>query len=130
MNKKISYKEFADILTNEVPELREIYDSHLEDNGEIIPHVFINEVFYYLRDHINNNVPKYLTKLLRFLDEAMISSDEETKNLIAVSFVENLITVDNHSLKKIEALLGPNLKRELNNMRNWRPSPTKRKNDK
>ena len=121
MNRKISYERFIEELLSEIPELKDIYEEHIKDCDEELPHIFMEDVFRYVKENINNGVPEYIVRLMKFLNEAMASSDENTKELISVSFLDNLEVVDNASLKRIETLLGSNLKKELKKIKKWKP---------
>jgi hypothetical protein len=124
MKSKITYENFAEKLIKEIPELKETYNDNLDDNGKILNHTFLGDIFWDMERTIIQNTPKYTTRLMNFLDEAMTSSDEKIQELIAVSFVEYLIVTNSASLRLIEFFLGPNLKKELKSMREWKPTYT------
>lgn len=121
MTDKITYENFMDRLIEEVPEIKEIYDADVEYFGEVIPYGIMSQIFRYVTNQMQNSVPEYIIKLIKFLDDVVISSDDETNNLICIEFLEPLLAANDGVLGRVESLLGPNLKKELKKMRDWRP---------
>lgn len=112
---------------------------HIEANGEVLPHVFFYSVALYavglLKPSTDATVfalsdkqldafqalirksPRgrlnELTDLLRHLEDAYASGDDEIQNLIAVSFIENLPHRSERGAEILD-MLGPNMRRQLN----------------
>jgi hypothetical protein len=125
MKTNITYENFAELLVKNVPELKKYYDEHLKDNEEIIQHVFLGEIFFYISKNINSEeeIPNYIIKLIKFLDDASKSSNRRIDNLICVSFLEYLMFPSNKDifLIKLRSLLTPKLTEELKKMEDWKP---------
>lgn len=100
--------------------LRHIYDKHIEDYDELLPHVFFGDLTRYVvnlykttQDH-SPDKRKWdeLDKIIAYLENGISERDENVRELIAVSFLENLERTDS-SLRNLEERFGPNLKKEL-----------------
>jgi hypothetical protein len=104
-------------LLDQVPELRPLYEEHLHDYDELLPHVFLGDVTRYVVQQVRSGdtcPSKLVKRILESLEQCMASGDERAKELVSVSFIENLA---NHSdvLAKLYGQLGPNLSTELKN---------------
>jgi len=103
-----------------VANLRYIYDEHIEDYDELLPHVFFGDLTRYvvelyksiLKDTSDKGKWDELEKILTYLENGMSGKDEKVQELIAVSFLENLDLTDS-SLRTFEEKFGPHLKKEL-----------------
>lgn len=117
--KKLSYETVLDRLLAQVPELRPLYDAHLQDNDEALPHVFFGDVTRYVvqlvraidRTH-DVGPPGPLGRVLSFLEEAMMSPDTRVQELVSTSFLEGLDPTDD-TYTTLMALFGPSLRREI-----------------
>jgi hypothetical protein len=87
--------EFIISLTEKFAFLRPILEEHLVDNGELLPHIFMG----YLTQIISNkildkisdaNIERSVIPVLYFLDRSFSYGSAEIKELISVSFLENL----------------------------------------
>jgi hypothetical protein len=90
--------------------LRTLFEEHLQDQGELLPHVYCGDVTRYfvaLVDHGTKDHEAEAVEILGVLEAAM-SGDDQVRELIAVSFLENLLGSAN--LDKIKALLPPRLR--------------------
>lgn len=104
-------------LLDKVPELRPVYDEHIHDNGELLPHMFFGDVTRYAVQQVRwgeMGPAKPVERILQVLDQSMGSGDEQVKELIAVSFIENLVEHDD-VLESLKGLVGPNLEKEIGN---------------
>nr|WP_298719868.1 hypothetical protein [uncultured Steroidobacter sp.] len=90
-----------------VPDLRGVYDEHISDNDELLPHVFFGDV---TRFAIENAAAPSVASLLALLDEALADADEEVREVVAASFVENLVG-ETAALKLMKPKMGLNLRR-------------------
>jgi hypothetical protein len=81
-----------------VPELQPLYNEHIEDNGELLPHVFMGDVTRFVVSlHAKSLGKRFdsiesrrtLMKILDFFEENMRGADD-VQELISVSFLENL----------------------------------------
>jgi hypothetical protein len=81
--------EFCRKLAELNPEVRDILAEHVEDNDELLPHVFLADVTrYVLADG------KARPEIVRFLEKSFANNGPEVEDLIAVSFVEYLVDPD------------------------------------
>lgn len=88
--------DFIDALRRRVPEIEPLYREHLHDNDELLPHVLMSDIARFAEEiHARsaNGSPRateVLSRLLGVLEEGMHAEGGNAKELIAVSFVENL----------------------------------------
>jgi len=119
----VAQSEFIAELTHKIPELRPLLDSHMADNGgELLHHAFLGEVALWLaglysRAGHSHEALLLANRVVTFLEEAFIRGDESVRELIAVSFVENLPSTGElgASMRK---LLGPALEEVFRRV-NW-----------
>lgn len=80
---------FVTKLSRERPLLKKIIDEHLEDHGEIVPHILIAG---YCRVVLNANIRDlWIEPFLEELEAHFsLVDDDPVSNLIAVSFIEHL----------------------------------------
>jgi hypothetical protein len=95
-------------LVERFPALRSIYDEHLRDNGELLPHVFFGDVARYAERLYMGQEREALEGLLDVLERAWGDGPHEVEELIQVSFIENLQPWDGRKAGMRE-LLGPHL---------------------
>lgn len=108
--------------TNKV--LTILYEDHLQENDELLPHVFFGDVTRYIMqlavsstsDHREN--ASELLRILRFFESSYRESDEKIKNILFVSFLENLEQSD-PSYSIIKAQLGDEMKRKLDQIESF-----------
>jgi hypothetical protein len=104
---------FIESLLRLVPALMPIYDEHLADNDTLLPHVFMGDVtrFAILKAHDlgSRNV---MAELLDHLEEGLESGAEEVKELIIVSFIENL-RGEGPTVEMIRPLMGTNMRKAV-----------------
>ncbi len=113
VEKVSNVNDFVRLLLKSVPELRPIYIEHLEDYDEILEHVFMGEVTRFAtKEFINNPNSESLHRLLSFLDKAYTTVDKNLKELISVSFLENL-SGDEKCYEGIFNILSDSLKLEF-----------------
>lgn len=108
----ITYENFVQELLKAVPETRDIYQKHVDDNGETLPHVLLGDITRFVVDSYRCANTSVLSRILELLEISVSSSDDKLQELVVVSFLENLHQAGNDydGLKK---LLGPNLKKNL-----------------
>ncbi len=104
-----------------VPELSHVYDAHIDDNDELLPHVFFGDVTRFVVQQVGSGAgepPAQLIVLLDCLEHSMACGNEDVQKLISVSFLEDLVDyVDVVAL--LQGLLGPALSRELGRHAGW-----------
>lgn len=109
---------FIEQLLSIVPELKLVYEEHLADNDTLLPHVFMGDVTRFVMT-ASRNTPgcAALRRLLMHVENGLSAGDDEVRELILASFVENLIgehdalhilrpLMGSHLGKKVEALCG------------------------
>jgi hypothetical protein len=104
-------------LLEQVPELRHVYDEHIHNNDELLPHVFLGDVTRYVVQQVylgETGPAKPVERILSVLEQGMGSGDEQVEELVSVSFVENLVEHDD-VLASLKGLIGPNLQKEIRN---------------
>ena len=110
-----STKNCVSQLLDRVPELGSLYDEHIQDNNELLPHVFFGDVTRYVVQEMRcreSQPSQPVQRILSFLEQCMVSGDEQVNELISVSFLENLLGEDD-VLANLKKLMGPNLAREF-----------------
>ena len=94
---------FVGDLLGQVPELQPIFNEHIEDNDELLPHVFMGDVTRFVLSLNASSSSKgmspvassqTLLKILDFLEEGMRTGDDNVRELISASFLENLDQFD------------------------------------
>lgn len=118
---QLSYENVTEGLLQRAPELRPLLDEHIQQYDELLPHVFFGDVTRFVMDRVRaeggaGNHDPVARRILGFLEDAMASSDENVQELVSVSFLENLDPSD-PAYEELKAMLGPNLRRELENYR-------------
>jgi len=104
---------FVEELLCVVPELQLAYTAHLNANGTLLPHVLIGDVTrFVIAEASKPSESTTLARLLDFLEEGLATGREDVKELIVVSFVENLIG-EREAIQSLKALMGPNLKKQV-----------------
>jgi hypothetical protein len=118
-----SITRFLGMLIERFPAIQPIYDEHLEDNnGELLPHLLCGDltrwaILLYSQSDCDTNARELLTAFLHFLENAFRESDDNVRELISVSILENFPSSgeDNYGIRD---LLGPELFEELQKV-NW-----------
>ncbi len=117
--RQLQYEDVLPSLLAEVPELRPLYDEHVRDNDQALPHVFFADLTRYVVqlaravDQAHDvGFPSPLLRVLSFLENTLTSKDVRVQELVSVSFLENLDPAD-AAYTRLKALLGPRLRREL-----------------
>jgi hypothetical protein len=79
-------------LADQTPDLASLFAEHKADNnGEVLPHVFMGDVTRWVVSLAGDSRRKTkLRRVLDFLNAEFERSDEAGRELIAVSFLENL----------------------------------------
>lgn len=102
-------------LVEAVPRLRGVYEEHLADNDELLPHVFFAEMTRFLVGQVAGGTAvgrRDVERVIKILEEAFGAGDVEVDSLIALSFVEALEPRE-RGYQEIRLMMGPKLKTEL-----------------
>ncbi len=125
LNDRLTYENFVDMLLETVPEFQPIYNEHMIDYEELLTHVLMGDFVRFLFDAYSKSVSatrtseRWKTVIIDSLDvmeEAIVAKDPKLRNLISVSFLENLSPDENNQMEtyqSLKLLLGPNLRKEL-----------------
>jgi hypothetical protein len=108
-------------LLRDVPEFAPIYDEHIAFYEELIPHVLFGDVTRFVIDGQLAGDTELVDRALKSLDRIMREGDDPTDNLVAVSFVEFFIPLDEPGEAEVAARFPPGLAEELRRMREWTP---------
>jgi hypothetical protein len=105
---------FVGALFFRFPELMPLLQEHLNDfDDTFLPHVLMGDItrWIVLQFHQDPNDPT-LRQMLSFIEAAFERASHDDRELIAVSFLENLPRVGQEDAD-IRAILGPALQNEL-----------------
>lgn len=109
---------FISELVGKMPKLRAMLEKHVADNRELLPHVFMGDVSRYaIEQHhelLRGSSEARISLMLLFstAETAAREGDEDLKELISVSFLEN-IAEEIADQPEFLSFLGPSLNREL-----------------
>lgn len=111
--------DFLSTLLRVAPELIPMYEEHLTDHGEALPHVFMGEVSQYvIRSFESAFEPpgephdEVLQNILTAIENALRDGSDETRDVISASFVENIAQAAK-AHPGVRSRLGNSLQREL-----------------
>jgi hypothetical protein len=121
---KITYDSFAEKLREHVVGFSDLYDQHVRDNDEVLPHVLMGDLVDSLADrvHAEGAGSQAVRVALDLLERGMQAEDERLQELISVSFLEDLDPEDT-SFSQLEALMGPGLRHQLEKYKEARRAP-------
>ena len=115
---------FVNDLVAKVPELKQLYAEHLEDNDGLLPHVFMGDLTRFVISAIANPeelgfsrqvASDILVRILEMLEAGMRSESEDVQELVAVSFLENLEPNEKY-YESLKSLFGTSLAEQLKRM--------------
>lgn len=107
---------FTENFIRVVPELKNLYDEHLSDNEELLPHIFFYDVAVYVADlarREDRQDSSVMKRILDYLEQGMRTGHDSTKEVISLSFLENLAEYHGDAVSRLSGRLGPSLMREL-----------------
>ena len=115
---------FINKLITVAPELEILLHEHVEENGEVLPHIFMADVTRYLVNLVTRvnetNDPSSESKILSLLsclEESLVVGDERVRNVVEVSFIENLDHAD-RAFPYLRTRLGKKLTQSLRTLEN------------
>jgi hypothetical protein len=93
--------------------LAAVYAEHMADHGELLPQVLFGDLTRLVTKLCKfDPSSKDLTSILEILEKGMAAGDNKTKELISVSFLENLDPEADY-FSALRGMLGPTLSNEL-----------------
>ena len=109
-------------MVREVPEFLEVYNQHIRDNGEILPHVLMGDFTRFVISCFRErkNKPEFESVFSRGVDlieELVDSGDDQLEELAQVSFLENLHQAGS-DYSEIRGCLGKYSKKRLEVLEN------------
>ncbi len=111
----ITYENIATQLVQRVPEFSGVYQEHLKECGQTLPHVLFGDLVEFTiaayralskPDPRFRNAHRVLMAIVDFIEEAANSEDKKVIDLLLTSFMENLNFQDPDH-KSVSLLLGP-----------------------
>ena len=98
--------EFIERMLEAVPDLRPVYQEHIDEFDELLSHVFMGRVDDFVtdllvRDHLNgtNDGEVKVANLLAIMEDGLKNGDEDVDNMICVSFLEYMMSRDEYTYK-------------------------------
>lgn len=109
----LTYNSFPDQLRTTVPGFDRVYDEHIVDHDEVLPHILLADLVRFLSSEVelHGAKSKALRQAMPLLERGMNSRDPRVQELVAVSFLENLDPGDPH-FPTIRSLFGPKLEEQ------------------
>jgi len=91
-----TYDTFPQQLRISVPGFDRVYDEHVLDNDEVLPHVLMGDLVRFLLDdvQVHGAGSPVLRAAMALLESAMGSPDPKLQEVVAVSFLESLDPAD------------------------------------
>jgi hypothetical protein len=101
-----------ELLRDRVAGFKPVYEEHLRDYDEVLPHVLLGELVRFIRTRLKEDGPQShdAREAMLLLEAAMASPDPKLSELVSVSFLENL---DGDDLNLMKGMMGPRLLAEL-----------------
>jgi hypothetical protein len=114
-------RQVAEELLDAVPEFRPPYEEHLRDNNdELLLHLLIADLARFVVAAERAGEIEVVDRSLATLERLFVSGDEQTNELVAVSFVEHLGAETKPGEAEVVKRFPPELAAELRRQRNWR----------
>lgn len=107
------YDTFAEKFRALVPGFDRVYDEHVADYAQVLPHVLFGDLVRFLSSEAASRGAKSvaLKQAMLLLEGGMGCEDPRVQELVAVSFLGNLDPQD-ESFPAIRSLFGPMLERQ------------------
>ena len=106
-----------DQLLQQVPQLAPIYAEHVDDNGDVLPHVLMGDVARLFNAQLSEAVipgpgadpaEAVVRAVLGSLELSLANGGSEVEEVVSASFLENLDQGDDE-YEKARSLMGPRL---------------------
>jgi hypothetical protein len=109
----LTYETFPELLRQAVLGFDRVYEEHLADYDEVLPHVLLGDLVRFLSQEIERDGPESaaLKQVVPLMERAMGSADSRLQELVAVSFLENLEAED-PGFGAVRCLFGPRLEEQ------------------
>ena len=112
---------FVKSMVEHFPGLAPVLEEHISNFGELLPHVLLGDITRYVLALYTRGsaggVPFRLEvrEILDFLEDSFVEGNQEVRELISVSFLENLPRPGENG-SQIGELLGEQLRKQLSIM--------------
>jgi hypothetical protein len=91
MPSQLTKASVATALVADVPEFSAALDEHLDDmGGDVLPHLLFGDLTRFLIAAHERGAAEPVPRTLQFLEGAIRHGDQYVKDLVAVSFIENI----------------------------------------
>ena len=109
----LTYNGFIDLLRSAVPGVENLYREHIADNEELLQHVLLGDLTRFVLNEAETHGKDgaVLRQIMPLLEAGMGSNDEKLQELIAVSFLENLLPEDD-GFDVVRPWFGPKLEEQ------------------
>ncbi len=109
----LTFETFPNQLRTAVPGFDRVYDDHVAEYGDVLPHVLLGELVRFLSTEAGTHGPEsaVLKQAMLLLERGMGSPDSRVQELVAVSFLENL-DPDDPAFPVLRNLFGVRLERQ------------------
>ena len=109
----LTYDSFIGLLRSSVRGVDDLYRKHVECYDELLQHVFFGDLtrFVLSEAQTHGKESSVLRQIMPLLEAGMGSDDEKLQELIAVSFLENLLPEDG-GFEVVRAWFGPKLEEQ------------------
>ncbi len=106
-----------DRLLTDVPDLAPVYDEHIDDYGQVIPHVLMADLARSFNDRLvvstgtgpeAGDATAFVSAVLASLEASLAGSSAGVEEVVSASFLENLDQED-EVYDKARGLMGPRL---------------------
>jgi hypothetical protein len=110
---------FVRALVDSFPIFRSMFDEHVSDYGEILPHLFFGDLTAFCvqllvnkDDVVGTAGLRQLREILDYLENAYAQGGEDVEELISVSFLENFHSGTEEGAQ-IRQMIGPHLRKQI-----------------
>lgn len=104
---------FIHELIRNFPEFKSIYQEHIQDNDEILPHILLADIArWIIHEFKTDGASAEVRRLLNYLETSYNHHDSDIEELIHVSLLEYIYDLDFHG-ESITNYLGDSLKSQV-----------------
>jgi hypothetical protein len=106
----LTYENFPERLRDQVAGFSAVYDQHVSDNDQVLPHVLLGDLVRFVEERVRAEGPESppLRMVLDLMEAALGARDAKLRNLVMVSFLEN-VDLRDPTWSKIKLKFGPRL---------------------
>ncbi len=105
MSPELTKSSVVPALIEAAPELQTVLGEHLEDmGGEVLPHLLFGDLTRFVAEAHGQGSDEVVHRILDFLETAIQHGDGYVRNLVAVSFIENIGVWESEMASLVAAL--------------------------